>query len=108
MLVCPSLSAARTCLLAESLGSVPRCSSSHLCLESDIQMEGAPPTKLRPVPSAGLHMLSPGSRRLCKSFLFLLVKFSCCIFILVELHEKDVSLFHQFRDTSQRYLLYVI
>jgi len=64
MLVCPSLSVALTCRLARSLGSAPRCSSSRLCSESDIQMAGAPSTQLRKVPSAGLHMLSPGSERL--------------------------------------------
>ena len=53
MLVCPSLS-------FRSLGSAPRCSSSHLCSESEIQMEGAPSTELHQVPSAGLHRLSPG------------------------------------------------
>ena len=62
MLVCSSLSAALICLLARSLGSAPRCSSSHLCSESDIQMEGArPTTELRPVPSAGLYILSRGA-----------------------------------------------
>ena len=65
MLVYPSLSVALTCLLARSLGSAPRCSSSHLCSESDVQMVGAPSTELRPVPSAGLHVLSPGRWESC-------------------------------------------
>jgi len=64
MLVCPSSSArmsALTCLLAQSLDWVARCSRSHLCSGSDIWKERVSSTELRPVPSTGLHKLSPGS-----------------------------------------------
>ena len=64
MLVCPFLAArvsALTCPLARSLDWVPRCSSSHVCSGSDIWKERVSSTELRPVPSTGLHKLSPGS-----------------------------------------------
>jgi len=91
MLVCLSLAirvSAVTFLLAQSLEWVLRCSRSHLCSGSDNQKDWVSSTELRPVPSAGLHKLSPVDRASggCMSLILFSVYFVfySCILSLFE------------------------